>query len=185
MTLRPCIHCGELSDRPRCTEHRAKKAPKKGTTQRGYGHVWQQLSKRARRLQPFWSDCGSTDDLTVDHSRQAWERYEAGLPIRLDDVAVVCRPCNAARGQQRPTGGKAEGVAADPLGKAEGRLLTGNISGATGEISQSDLATVKRSLDAGVPNGTPDENDPDDIADAEVVDDPAPADADDREEAKL
>ncbi|HLS32341.1 MAG TPA: hypothetical protein VK039_02020, partial [Brevibacterium sp.] len=46
-------------------------------------------------------DCGRHDDLTTDHSPQAWERRAAGLPIRLRDVSVVCRRCNSERGAAR------------------------------------------------------------------------------------
>ena len=41
------------------------------------------------------------DDLTTDHSTEAWRRHELGLSIRLRDVAVVCRRCNAERGAAR------------------------------------------------------------------------------------
>lgn len=107
MLMKPCIECGELSEGARCPEHTQVKfvAP---TTARGYGSAWQKLSVRARRLQPFCSDCGATDDLTADHSPEAWERHAAGLPIRLVDVDVVCRSCNSKRGRARPWG---EGVA--------------------------------------------------------------------------
>lgn len=69
--------------------------------QRGYGYRWEKLSKRARELQPFCSDCGRTDTLTGDHSTEAWKRHDAGLPIRLKDIDVVCRQCNTDRGAAR------------------------------------------------------------------------------------
>lgn len=47
------------------------------------------------------------DDLTTDHSAEAWRRHEQGLPIRLRDVAVVCARCNAERGAAR--GARADG----------------------------------------------------------------------------
>ena len=71
------------------------------TTELGYGYRWQQLSKRARQQQDFCSDCGSPHDLTADHTTTAWRRYEAGLPIRLEDIDVVCRRCNTERGPAR------------------------------------------------------------------------------------
>lgn len=74
----------------------------KGTPkQRGYDQTWRKLSERARRLQPFCSDCGRPDDLTADHSTEAWKRREQGLPIRLEDIDVVCRGCNSDRGAAR------------------------------------------------------------------------------------
>lgn len=69
--------------------------------QRAYDHAWRKLSVKARRIQPFCSDCNSTDDLTCDHLPAAWKRHERGLSIRLMDVDVVCRSCNSARGAAR------------------------------------------------------------------------------------
>ena len=71
------------------------------TAARGYGARWQRLSRRARALQPFCSDCGSPDDLTTDHSIEAWKRHEQGKSIRLQDIDVVCNRCNAERGAAR------------------------------------------------------------------------------------
>lgn len=68
---------------------------------RGYDNEWQRLSLRARRRQPWCSDCGSPHDLTADHSVAAWQRKEAGKSIRLQDIDVVCRSCNAVRGAAR------------------------------------------------------------------------------------
>lgn len=69
--------------------------------ERGYDNTWQRLSKRARQLQPFCLDCGATDDLTGDHTEEAWKRREAGKVIRLQDIEVVCRRCNSERGAAR------------------------------------------------------------------------------------
>lgn len=90
MTPRPCLDCGAPSASTRCPEHR------------GYDSAWERLSKKARKLQPFCSDCGATENLQADHSPEAWARRAAGKPIRLKDVDVVCGPCNTARGQARP-----------------------------------------------------------------------------------
>lgn len=98
--LRPCLECGELSEGARCPEHRppARSRPYREV---GYDSAWDRLSKRARRMQPFCSDCGTTEDLTCDHLPSAWERKEQGLPIRLEDVDVVCRAHNSSRGAAR------------------------------------------------------------------------------------
>lgn len=69
--------------------------------QRGYDTAWTRLSKRARTKQQFCSDCGATDGLQADHTPQAWERHAQGLPIRLEDIDVVCGQCNRARGAAR------------------------------------------------------------------------------------
>lgn len=66
--------------------------------ERGYDNAWIRLSERARKRQPFCLDCGATDDLTTDHSAEAWRRKAAGKSIRLKDVDVVCRRCNSERG---------------------------------------------------------------------------------------
>lgn len=99
--LKICLDCGALSDQPRCEQHRPVAMPKTSAHSRGYDSAWTRLSKRARALQPFCADCGTTNDLTADHSPEAWDRKSRGLVIRLQDIAVVCRPCNAKRGAAR------------------------------------------------------------------------------------
>lgn len=128
MPLKPCIVCGEPSDRSRCPEHRPKYA-KPPREQRGYDAAWIKLSRRARKLQPFCLDCGSTEDLQGDHTPEAWTRKAAGKAIRLQDIAVRCGPCNrnagAARGNAVTRGGDPSGGDDRPAGKAEFRLLSG------------------------------------------------------------
>lgn len=103
VTLRPCIECGELSEVERCDEHKLKtRGDKTSADSRGYDNAWRKLSERARRLQPFCSDCGGTEDLQCDHTPTAWARKAAGKAIRIKDVDVVCGPCNRARGGARP-----------------------------------------------------------------------------------
>jgi 5-methylcytosine-specific restriction endonuclease McrA len=117
MTWTSCVECGEPSPTTRCPEHTKHRS--RPSTALGYDWTWQKLSKRARRLQPFCSDCGAADDLTADHTPEAWRRRNAGLPIRLEDVDVVCRGCNARRGRARPTGGGAQVLRPEPPGKAK------------------------------------------------------------------
>lgn len=110
-----CSECGTVYERerararcPECHPPRERTA-RRITSERsrpqhrgaGYGATWDRLSKRARRIQPFCSDCGREDDLTADHSPQAWQRHEQGKPIRLEDIDVVCRQCNSERGPAR------------------------------------------------------------------------------------
>jgi 5-methylcytosine-specific restriction enzyme A len=64
------------------------------TTQRGYGTHWQRLATLARRLQPWCSICGATQDLTTDHVNPA-TRGMRGLT--LADVQVLCRRCNGSK----------------------------------------------------------------------------------------
>lgn len=116
MTLRPCIVCGEVASGPRCDVHTARKP---AAAARGYDANWTRLSKRARRLQPFCTDCGSAEDLQADHTPEAWTRKAEGKAIRLADVCVVCGPCNrrrgAARGASVTRGDAPNGKARDPL----------------------------------------------------------------------
>lgn len=100
MTLKPCVVCGTPSGKSRCDAHRPKDR-KPTRQQRGYDAAWERLSKRARRLQPWCTRCGSVTDLQADHSPEAWERHAAGLPIRLTDISVLCGRCNRAAGAAR------------------------------------------------------------------------------------
>lgn len=124
MTLRPCLACGRPTDATRCADHQVD--TKASARTRGYNAAWDNLSRRARRLQPFCGHCGATTDLQCDHTPQAWERHDAGLVIRLEDVAVLCGACNRAAGQARGEG--AQRTAQGPVGKAE----CGSLSKGTG-----------------------------------------------------
>ena len=94
-----CDQCRPTRER---TARRIASESRRGTRRsRGYDAAWDRLSARARREQPFCSDCGREDDLTTDHSPEAWERRARGLPVRLRDVDVVCSACNAERGPAR------------------------------------------------------------------------------------
>lgn len=99
MTLRPCLVCSEPTEGPRCPEHTLDTKP--SARARGYDAQWHKLSRRARRLQPFCSSCGAVDDLQADHTPEAWARKASGKTIRLQDIDVVCGPCNRARGAAR------------------------------------------------------------------------------------
>jgi hypothetical protein len=112
--MRPCMDCGELTDLgPRCdacrpvasrARERARTSRDRGTFwERGYDFRWTYLSRRARRLQPRCSDCGSSEDLTGHHTAEAWRRRDAGLPIRLSDIDALCRDCSARTGDPRAT----------------------------------------------------------------------------------
>ena len=107
MTVRTiCPQCGtpftRTDNKARCTDCQPDREPGKPSKRElGYDWRWRTLSKRARELQPFCSDCGATEDLTTDHTPQAWARRRAGKVIRLCDVDVVCRRCNGERGAAR------------------------------------------------------------------------------------
>lgn len=140
MTLRACLVCGEPSDRSRCPEHRPRcnKPPRE---QRGYDYRWQQLSRRARRLQPWCIDCGATEDLQADHKPEAWQRKEAGLPIRLRDIEVRCGACNrkagAARGRAVTRADAPWGSDHPPVGKAEFESLSPLLFPVEGDLTEN------------------------------------------------
>lgn len=103
------------------TAARIRYESRRGTArQRGYDSAWERLSRRARRAQPFCSDCGREDHLTTDHSPTAWQRRDAGLPIRLEDVDVVCKWCNSERGAARGP----DAVDRPTMGSARDELAT-------------------------------------------------------------
>lgn len=103
--MRPCLGCGSVGASSWCNECKPPPRPQHhqlGTTERGYDTAWRKLSERARRMQPWCLDCGATENLTTDHSAEAWARKHDGLTIRLCDVDVLCSDCNTARGSSRP-----------------------------------------------------------------------------------
>jgi 5-methylcytosine-specific restriction endonuclease McrA len=77
------------------------KAPPK-VLPKGHVHLnparWKALSKRARRMQPWCLDCGTTEDLTTDHVIPVSEAPE--LAYKPANIAVRCRPCNSRRGDR-------------------------------------------------------------------------------------
>lgn len=114
---KPCLECGEpTTNESRCTQHeqalaqrlkrasdRRRVATRPSNAEQGRDTAWRRLSERARKMQPWCSDCSSTEDLTADHSPEAWHRrLVLHLPIRLQDVDVVCRSCNNKRGPAQP-----------------------------------------------------------------------------------
>lgn len=128
--MRPCVEpgCGELSEHTRCLEHTRPRTHELSSTDRGYDSVWHRLSKRARKLQPWCSDCLGTTDLTTDHTERAWARKAAGKSIRLRDVDVLCRSCNAKRGAARvsstPRGIPPSGTPFRPAGGTKSRFVS-------------------------------------------------------------
>lgn len=97
MSLKPCVVCGDISDRSRCPEHRAR------DTRTNRTHVawknnahWKNLSKRLRRLSPFCETCGAIEDLTTDHILPVDAHPE--LVYSEENCRILCRPCNGKRG---------------------------------------------------------------------------------------
>lgn len=135
--MKICLDCGELSSENYCEEcfpevrkaQRGERKPGDRIAQ-GYDSRWQRLSRKARRMQPFCSDCGSEEDLQLDHTPKTWERWRQRKPIRLEHTGgVVCSDCNRARGDARtPGGGRYTGPPeqSGPVGQIP-YLLAGNI----------------------------------------------------------
>lgn len=113
MISRPCLSCGAvIRSGSRCDTCRKSNerqrdrsgrthSPKASPKARGYDQAWRRLSERARKLQPWCEWCHSKQDLTCDHLPIAWQRHDAGLPIRLQDVRVLCAACNIKAGSAR------------------------------------------------------------------------------------
>jgi 5-methylcytosine-specific restriction enzyme A len=103
--LRPCLDCGTPSEGSRCDEHAAAQAaatrPRSYEAERGYDRAWRALSARARRMSPMCEVCFTAEDLTADHTPEAWRRKAAGLPVRLRDIRILCRRHNASAGPAR------------------------------------------------------------------------------------
>lgn len=104
MPERLCIGCksrhipvGKQQRCPDCARayERAKRERRGTRQQRGYGKAWYELARQAVAAQPWYSYCSATDDLTVDH-RDPAARGRTGLT--LNDVQVLCRGCNARKG---------------------------------------------------------------------------------------
>lgn len=99
--LKPCVTCGEVSEKSRCEEHRPKDTRVDRRRDTGSA-TWINLSKRARKIQPFCQLCGATEDLQADHSPRAWAREAARKALRLCDVTVLCGGCNSNAGSSMP-----------------------------------------------------------------------------------
>ena len=97
--LKPCLNCGELSNKARCHKcsirvARLREQARPTRSERGYDAEWRRLSKLLRSLQPFCSICKTTKDLTVDHIVP----LSAGGSTVISNLQVLCRKCNSRKG---------------------------------------------------------------------------------------
>jgi 5-methylcytosine-specific restriction protein A len=103
---KPCLSCGAISPNSYCAEHTPKKIDKRRGRQRshaGRSYAWDNLSRRARKLQDHCRDCGTYADLTADHLPSAWHKILiTKKQLTLWDIEVVCRSCNSKRGPAIP-----------------------------------------------------------------------------------
>jgi 5-methylcytosine-specific restriction endonuclease McrA len=93
---RPCAQCGTVvRNSYLCVEcKRKREAQRPSRQERGYDYKWQQLSKLARKLQPFCLRCHSPYDLTADHIIP----LALGGKSELRNIQVLCRKCNSSKG---------------------------------------------------------------------------------------
>ncbi|MGR6999924.1 HNH endonuclease signature motif containing protein [Yinghuangia aomiensis] len=72
-------------------------------TARGYDAAWSRLARLAIAQQPWCSRCrtsgSKTNPLTGDHIRP----LSAGGTSTLDNIQVLCRRCNSAKGARGGT----------------------------------------------------------------------------------
>ncbi len=150
MTARPCIDCGEPTPGTRCPDCQAERARQRPRKARGHVHEnparWKALSARARRLQPFCLDCGSTVDLTADHVIPVSERPD--LALRIENVAVRCRRCNGRKAGRPPSDAERREVETRLKSRRVGRRVDLTTRGGTPSTpgvpspSQSKFASV-------------------------------------------
>ena len=107
--LKPCLKCGDLSRGSYCDSHKAPETvgqPPREKTEATrererdlYNAAWVKLSKRARALQPYCTDCNTREDLSADHLPSAHYWISMGKPLTLLNVDITCRSCNSKRGE--------------------------------------------------------------------------------------
>lgn len=125
MTMKPCLVCGEVTDRHRCPAHALPDLRAKDRVTRTRPARWKRLSARLRRAQPFCSECGTRYDLTVDH---VMPLAHGGDPFDETNLDVLCRSCNGRKGAT--WGDEVDGAGVPTPGKAgSATLLTSRYLG--------------------------------------------------------
>jgi 5-methylcytosine-specific restriction endonuclease McrA len=95
---RPCLGCGQvIASGSRCSDCQLERKPAKHRIGRtATDRRWRNLSQRLRKASPFCEQCGSRDDLTVDHIIGLDEAPQ--LAYVEENLRVLCRGHNAAGG---------------------------------------------------------------------------------------
>ena len=88
-----CPKCQAKVDADKLARLKAENVGRPASGRRGYDAEWRRLSKEARERQPWCTFCGATENLTGDHIDPT-KRTD----LTLDDVQVLCQPCNTAKG---------------------------------------------------------------------------------------
>lgn len=97
MTARPCNVCGEvIASGSRCRDCRPGRAdtPRDHVAYANNGR-WKALAKRLRKLQPWCTWCGATENLQVDHVIP--ESVAPELAYSIENLRVLDRACNNQR----------------------------------------------------------------------------------------
>jgi 5-methylcytosine-specific restriction protein A len=105
---RACLTCGRITTQhsngrcPDCASaHDRRQNAQRGTrTQRGYDNRWLRVSKSAIRRQPWCSDCGTAGDKANPLTGHHVTARSKGGPGTAENVMVLCRRCNSARGNR-------------------------------------------------------------------------------------
>lgn len=103
---RPCLRCGELSPESYCPEHRRERWNRRVSRSSEYGPNWTALSRKCRKLQPWCTQCGSTEQLETHHTVEAWLKLKHVGALTFSDaekglLIVLCHRCNVAAGAAR------------------------------------------------------------------------------------
>jgi len=96
---RRCLDCGQRASASRCAgcQRRREHSRNQGPAQRARLSVSRQQRQRVyRRDGHRCLDCGSSDELTLDHLVPL--ALEVKAHYRDDELATRCRRCNAAKG---------------------------------------------------------------------------------------
>jgi len=94
MALKPCLDCGRLTSRSRCTIHqRGKQQAKDAKRPTRRTHTEQQRRRQQVAAQPWCTVCGSTEDLTAEHVVPVAAGGSEDGPL-----VTLCRRCNSSRG---------------------------------------------------------------------------------------
>lgn len=97
---RPCIKCGVLiPSGSRCAKCRPQQHYARGTKGRtATDWRWRKTSQRLRKQSPWCEECGTNQDLTVDHRIPL--SHDESLTYEIANLRVLCRRHNAARGDR-------------------------------------------------------------------------------------
>jgi 5-methylcytosine-specific restriction endonuclease McrA len=89
--VRPCLGCGELVDTgSRCPDCRLPRPSRPSTAHPALRTArWTNLSKQLRKRSPFCEECGSTQNLCVDHIIAVSE--DESLIFDKANLRVLCR----------------------------------------------------------------------------------------------